>query len=205
MGNAMDFLNDKDNRDKRRKGSHHKKCKDKIDKYLEENETTKCEDYNLIQRGSHRSGHTVNDRQVFEGSISGINARLFEKRKPVTCKACSTEFIPRKAKKQLSRHERKLGKGAFDIWCPQCTVKGTKYRNLLVKLGGYENYMDLKVKLVSPCTLTGSETLYTLFEQRDLRVKLYLSVLRIDNLIEMVVDKAYKENEERLQHYEFDF
>ena len=118
MGNAMDFLNDKDNRDLKRKGNHHAKCKVKIDKYLEENETTKCEDYCIIQSGVNRKNHRVNEMQIFVGTIDGIHARMYEKRKPKPCQSCGDPFKPVRLRRPARVAESEQGIGEYTIWCP---------------------------------------------------------------------------------------
>ena len=206
-GNALDFLKKKEDGQQRR-GHHNRVCNEKIDKFLKDNETTKCEDYCIIQVGNHRKSHRVNETRIFMGTIDGIHARMFAKRQPKPCACCEQSFTPRKLRRPSSKREKALGMGEFTIWCGTCTRKGTVYRTVIKNVGGYERFVELKKLSMLAEDISKLKSLRLLYEQRDLKLSILQQVGTVDKTIAKVIEKAYKEHEyfiTKNSHYDFDF
>ncbi len=207
MGNALNFLADKNNRDKYRKGSHHAECNRKIDKYLETNNAEQCPEQVLVKVGTSRS-QKVNKVFNWESNLLGYRSRRAGKRKQQPCTVCKKLFTPHVKIGRLTRADKEKGYGHFTIWCPICTRKGTTYRNMITKVGSLERYEELKSEILPSLEISKLKSLRDLFEERDRRVYLDKTTRTTDNTINKVIERAYKDNkifDEKLHHYEFDF
>ncbi len=205
MGNALSFL--EDSKDKKRRGHHNARCKEKQDKFLENNEITNLEDCELIKNGSN--GNTqVNKRFDYKYSLPGFNARRFAKRKPRTCPCCKELFVPVKMRRPLLRNEIEKGRDEYHTWCPYCTNKGQKYRKLIDTIGGIDMYHQILKFIEDFPPITTKTTLYDLFIIQDARISIQKNHKSIQNKIDIIIEKAWEENvlfDERKNHYEFDF
>lgn len=205
MGNAREFMANKDNRKKYRKGSHNKKCQNKIDNYLEDHEATQCEDYDIVQVGMQRENHRVNEMQIFRGTIDGIHARMQKKKEERPCECCGKPFRPIKFRRPATVAERAAGIGRDTIWCERCRQKGTEYRNSVKRAGGVEMFKKAKAFYLTQEELLKSDSLRVLFEQENFRQVLGRGSKGIRKRIERVIENAHTENENYIKHYEFDF
>lgn len=209
MGNAMAFLDDKDNRDKYRKGRHHAECKQKIDKYLQDNESTKCPDHMLIKHGGSGVVFKADQKFAFRNNIAGINSRRHRKKELKECEACKEMFIPTKLGRPLLLREKAAGRKIEEtIYCPTCSRKGTKYRRRMKACGGLTEYMILKEESMVAKDIRKQTSLRILLPQQEIKRKLGEVSKMLDNTIDKIITEAYKENEffdaERT-HYKFDF
>lgn len=204
MGNALDFLNDKENRDKYRRGRHNNECKNKIDEFLVKNETTKCPDLVLIKHG--RSGKSrVNEIYEYRPNLKGIRSRMHAKKEVRKCKSCLEDFKPIKLRRPPTIAEREKGIINESIYCKLCTAKGKKYREILEIVGGLEEYISLNEEMMNVEEIRKQDSLRVLYSQDDIRTKLNKPSKTLDRQIEDVIEKAYTQNEHNIVHYEFDF
>lgn len=211
MGNALDFL-DRKAAGQQRKGHHNKVCKEKTDEWLKENDPTKCPDFKYIQSGAREEGHKVNTRFAYMGSVPGINARRYAKRKPKPCECCEELFVPVKMRRKFTQSEKDERSDSSDsrlrAFCPACTKLGSEYRGIVSKVGGIDKYVDIKIKIDSYPASKHKSTLFDLFEELDLRILIHLEYKKILNAIGHIEEAAAEENkmyDVRHSHYEFDF
>lgn len=203
MGNAMDFLNDKDNRDKYRRGQHGRECREKQEKFLETNKPTVLEECSLIKKGPSHS-HKVNEKHIYEKSLPGIHSRNFHKRAKEPCSICGTEYIPSVRKRESTIHEKKLRPDGMTAWCHKCEQKDFKYR-LVVKEIGLERYEYLLTRDPHINTVRKFKTLYQVSAARAIKTELHRATEAVEISERRLIKEAYKINEEKLNHPEFDF
>ena len=206
MGNALDFLHKKETYT-RTKSKHNALCKEKIGKHTKEHGVTKCEDSLDVKIGC--SGNLrVNERFSYTNNLLEINAREAAKREPIPCVACGEMFTPTKIRRAPTVHEKELGIDKFQIWCGTCRRKGTAYREKMVKFGGLKHYTFLMSKVLMIKTVVQLTSLRDLFRQIEIREELGMPTARVNETIEKIIKKAWKENAYRdvsNSHYKFDF
>lgn len=206
MGNARQFLDE--SKTKKRRGTHNRECREKVDAFIEKNGTTKLDDCMLIKDGS--SGiQRVNERFYYKRSLPGKMSRDFRSRDAIPCEACGEDFIPRKVRLNNAVAESRGGDRNFTIWCEVCRRRKGDYRDSVRAAGGLEKYKALKERIVPGNMLSKLDSLVDIEEQIMLRKKLNLPHIRsLDIVLDSIMEKAYKHNEEvtmKNSHYEFDF
>ncbi len=207
MGNALSFLENSTKHERR--GHHNRVCKEKQEAFIKEHGVTECEEEKLLKAGS--SGNLrVNEKYIYVSSLKKINARRFEKRKEVPCKACGALFRPVKRSRPATIAEKKEGIDEYHIWCSFCRGKGTEYRTFIHDLGGIEEYNRLEELIIPLDEIRSKSSLRILIPELEKRTQLKKATTSIKNYIRREINEAYRENEKKtrnkdLGHYEFDF
>lgn len=201
MGNALDFLNDKENRDKYRKGAHNAECKKKIEKYLETNEVKKEPDCEYIKLDFQKGG-PVNLRHIYIKSIPSWGDRINPSRK-MPCITCGTIFTSQKYRRDLTQTERKKNFTGYRQYCNYCVRKTKDQKEVIRKYGTrlYKRYYYLANKLLD---LKNEGSLVVLIPIREAKYILGYKVEEIDKRINKVIEKAYRLNERIDKHKNID-
>ena len=206
MGQALDFLHKKATYT-RTKSKHNALCKEKIDNFLKENETIKCKEQKAVKVGPS-DNLKVNEKFNYQGSLKQISARRFSKKPKQKCEACQSLFTPLKIRRRLTRYEVSIGIGRETIWCEFCRSKGTEYRYFMKKVGGKDEYERLLWELKDDSIIAKSGNFREIYHELDKRLFLKRGTKRLENAIEKLIAKAFKENDThsaRYSHPEFDF
>ena len=207
MGNALDFLKKKETCTKT-KSKHNAICKDKIDKYLENNDTTKCDDFMLIEEGTLKNTWSVNKKHQYIGSINGVNSRIYKNRKRIMCPSCKEMFTPVHMQVEFNKDLAKGKEYELSTHCYTCRKSGTTYRNKLKKVGGIKIWNNLIGELLKTKEIKKETSLRVLFIEKSRRLLLGRGIITVTNQIESVIERARIKNKSiprRLIHNEFDF
>jgi len=203
MGNALDFLN---NRDKTKR-KHQSMCQTKIDKHLKETGTTICPDHELVEIIGSKSDR-VNERAHYKSNIPGINSRRYQTREKKECECCGAEFIPSVRKGPVTKRIiEKFGTG-MTVWCFKCEQADHRKREMVRKCDGWDNYTNRVYAIKGFEWIQNQQSFRTLFDELDKVLFLERGHSTIDNQIEKLIYKSFEENEFktiRASHYDFDF
>ena len=203
MGNALDFLN---NRDKTKR-KHQSECQTKINKHLEENGVTVCPDHELVRVLGSRTDR-VNLRHEYGSNLPGINSRRYQAREHSQCECCGGDFIPSVRKTKVRKSVVEKFGTSLTVWCFRCEQADHKKRDMVRKCNGWDEYTGRIFNIKSLEWIQNQQSFRSLFDELDKVMFVERGHSTIDNQIEKLIYEAFKENELktlREGHYEFDF
>ena len=194
MGNAKDFLREKEEREDSRIPTE----TDKIADFLKRDSVTILEDADEITTYIFDKNTSVNKRAIHVKKLKGLNARRVEGREKRECPYCGDMYIPRssiywKTEDGLSRYCFKCGGHEKAAW-----------RRMIDKnFGTGKKYQEYLAKLIVGDALNSNTPLPILREQLAIRKKYGQAVKRVENYIAAAEEKAGIERNH--MGHEFDF
>ncbi len=205
MGNALDFLNK--SKDTIRRGHHNAQCKEKQDKFIKEHGTKQMPDCDLQKEGA-TGNLRVNQQFHYGKTLPGYRSKQFAKRKQQPCQCCKTLYTPIRMRRRLTVQEKEAGRNEYSMWCTTCQRKGTKYRRTVENVGGFDQYQQIIEFIDNFPKITRKTNLEDLFIIKEARASVNKGYKLVQDKIDIIIDKAYKENQEfddKPKHYKFDF
>ena len=191
MGNAMDFLNNKEKIDNKKKKALKKQP-------IKKTVITQCPEAGIIDVTTEKLSATHSG--LVCTSIPKISARMKAKRKSHPCNCCGELF-------KSNARPLPSGKYAYSKYCDGCSgLTHQNKRKLVKQMGGYDEYLKYKERKRTECLEYSIETIEEAEERIAFAKKYRFPHKKLDNQLKILTDKKKKRNTSNTRNEEdFDF